>query len=288
MSAADPAPLSPPDVLATVDGIPVTAREVQRELERAAQGRDLPPGAVAPLRDAALQQLVDRRLVAAYLRQHGFAARPQEVDRQLQRIRARLDQQQRTLDQYLQQSGLTADELRASIEWQIGWPRFLERYLTDENLERYFRQHRRDFDGTEVSVAHILFRIERPDDPPSRDAALAAADRLRSRIQAGELSFARAAQRYSTAPTASADGRLGFISRHQPMPEAFTRAAFALEPGEVSPPVITTAGVHLIQCLQVKPGTKRWQDARAELEAAVTRHLFRWAADQQRPRAKIE
>jgi hypothetical protein len=52
--------------------------------------------------------------------------------------------------------------------------------------------------------------------------------------------------------------------------------------------VVTASGVHLIQCLEVKLGTKRWQEVRAELESAVTQHLFRWAADRQRVSAKIE
>jgi parvulin-like peptidyl-prolyl isomerase len=286
--AAEPAPSSPSSVVATVDGDPITAGELQRELDRAVKDRELAPAALQPVRDAALKQLIDRRLVAVYMQQNGFGARPQEVDRQLQRIRTRLEQQSVTLDQYLQRTGLDSAELRHNVAWQIGWPRFLERYLTDENLERYFQQHRREFDGTEISVAHILFRVESPDDLPSRDAAVAAAEQLRQRMVAGELTFAQAARQHSAAPTAADEGRIGFIGRRQPMPEAFSQAAFALEPGAISPAVVTAFGVHLIQCLEIKPGSKRWQDVRDELEPAVTQYLFRWAADRQRPLAKIE
>lgn len=285
-AASEPVPLSP--VVATVDGDPITAGELQRELDGAVKDRVLALTAMQLVRDAALKQLVDRRLVAAYLKQNGFAARPQEVDRELQRIRTRLEQQSLTLDQYLQRTGLTSEEFRHGVEWQIGWPHFLERHLTDENLERYFQQHRREFDGTETSVAHILFRIESPDDLRSRDAAVAAAEQLRKRIVAGELTFAAAARQHSAAPTGADGGRIGFIGRHQPMPESFSQAAFALEPESLSPPVITAFGVHLIQCLEIKPGSKRWQDVRRELEPAVTQYLFRWAADRQRPLAKIE
>ncbi len=284
--AAEPEP--PSAAVATVDGDPITAGELQREMDRVLKDRELAPAAIQPIRDATLVQLIDRRLVAAYMKQNGLAARPQEVERQLQRIRTRLEQQSLTLDQYLQRTGLTRDELRRNVEWQIGWPRFLEQYLTDENLERYFQQHRREFDGTEVSVAHILFRVESPDDVRSRDTAVAAAEQLRQRILAGELTFAQAARQYSAAPTAADGGRIGFIGRRQPMPESFSAAAFALEPEAISPCVITAFGVHLIQCLEIKPGTQRWQDVRDELQPAVTQYLFRWAADRQRPLAKIE
>jgi len=271
-----------------VDGQPITDREVERELARVVGQRELTPAALAQLREATLARLVDRTLVAQYLEQNRFGAKDQEIERELQRIRKRLEQQQLTPDQYLQRSGLTQDELRRTVAWQIAWPRFLERHRTAENLERYFQQHRRDFDGTQVVVAHILLRVESADDPHSRAAAISAAEKLRSRIAAGELTFADAARQHSVAPTAADGGRIGSIERHQPMPEPFAQAAFALEPGQISPPVVTAFGVHLIQSLEVQPGTKRWQDVREELEAAVVQYLFRWVADQQRQRVKSE
>ena len=156
LSAAEPQPERAPKVLATVDGRPITDRELERELARVVGQRELTPAALRQLRETTLAQLIDRRLVATYLEQNGFAAKGQEIDRELQRIRQRLEQQQLTLDQYLQRSGLTTDPLRETIAWQIAWPRFLERHLTEENLERYFQQHRRDLDGTEVEVAHSV------------------------------------------------------------------------------------------------------------------------------------
>ena len=111
---------------------------------------------------------------------------------------------------------------------------------------------------------------------------------MQREIQSSELTFADAAKQYSQTPTAASGGDIGYISRHQPMPEPFSRAAFALDKGQMSPPVASPAGVHLIQCLDVKPGEKTWQHARAELERAVTQYLFQWVADQERPGATIE
>lgn len=72
------------------------------------------------------------------------------------------------------------------------------------------------------------------------------------------------------------------------MPESFSQAAFALQVGEVSPPVTTAFGIHLIHCLAVEPGQKQWTDVRDALQTATTQYLFMRLAGQLRPKAKIE
>jgi parvulin-like peptidyl-prolyl isomerase len=72
------------------------------------------------------------------------------------------------------------------------------------------------------------------------------------------------------------------------MPEDFSRAAYALKPGEVSEPLLTSFGVHLISILEEKPGAKTWRDVEAELRPAVTLYLFRWIADKERKTTRIE
>jgi parvulin-like peptidyl-prolyl isomerase len=51
--------------------------------------------------------------------------------------------------------------------------------------------------------------------------------------------------------------------------------------------VQTRFGVHLVQCLEIKPGKLGWQDAREPLRNAIVRYLFSWAADQQREQVEI-
>ena len=106
-------------------------------------------------------------------------------------------------------------------------------------------------------------------------------------IVTGATSFEEAARRHSAAPTSASGGDIGFIERHKPMHEAFSRAAFALNENEVSPPTITPFGVHLVRCIEIEPGQRTWQDARDELTSAVTLYLFNWSAEKERPRAEV-
>ena len=81
---------------------------------------------------------------------------------------------------------------------------------------------------------------------------------------------------------------LGFISRHGQMVEPFAAAAFALQQDEISPPVVTPFGVHLIQCVEVKAGNKQWTDVADQLRSVLIQQGFQKIAAAQRPRAKIE
>ncbi len=114
------------------------------------------------------------------------------------------------------------------------------------------------------------------------------AERIREEIVAGKLTFADAARKYSAGPSRKDGGRLGSIGRHGPMDESFSRAAFALDAGQMSQPVRTSFGVHLIRCDEVKPGGKQLADVRKELEDALSQELLEKLAKVQREYTPVE
>lgn len=271
-------------VVATVDDEAIYLSEVQRGLTMALGTRPIDESVLTLFQAKTLAQLIDRQLIVAWLRNQERGASETEIELEVTRLRKRLETREITLDNHLAALNMTEREMRRLIEWQIGWRKFLSRYQTDDNLEKYFKDHRREFDGTRLRVAHILLKPAGDDVEPTVKRAA----ELRESIVDGSLEFAVAAKQYSAAPTAKQGGDIGFIQRHKPMHETFSRAAFALNKGEISQPIVTPFGVHLIRCLEIEPGQRTWQAAREELNIAVTRYLFNWAASQQRPRARID
>ncbi len=87
--------------------------------------------------------------------------------------------------------------------------------------------------GEEVSARHILLKTE--------EEAKAAMDR----VNGGE-DFAEVAKELSTGPSGANGGDLGFFTRERMVPP-FAEAAFAMQPGEVSQPVQTDFGWHVIK-----------------------------------------
>ena len=286
VAADEKSPAGPQQVAATVDNEPIGTAEVEREVALALKGQKLAADALTRLRKHALEQVIDRHLVLRYLQSNKQAASKEDVDFALARLVWQLKAKDTALAPHLKNIGMTEAELRQELLWKISWARYVEARSTDENLKKYFDMHRSDFDGTELKLAHILLTVPAGDETKLKEALESAAS-IREEIASGQVTFAAAAKKHSQAPTAKDGGHIGGIRRHEPMPEEFSRSAFALKKGEVSQPVVTAFGVHLIQVLETIPGQRSWEDCREELRPAVTLYLFRWIAEKERKTAKI-
>lgn len=92
---------------------------------------------------------------------------------------------------------------------------------------------------TQVKASHILVKTE------------AEAKKIREEIESKIISFEDAAKKYSTCPSGKGGGDLGYFGKGQ-MAKPFEDAAFALPKGEVSQPVKTQFGYHLIKVTDKK------------------------------------
>lgn len=72
---------------------------------------------------------------------------------------------------------------------------------------------------------------------------------IRRQIMEGQASFAQQARQYSEDGSGAKGGELGWSSPGQFVPE-FEKAILALQPGQISEPVVSRYGVHLIQLLE--------------------------------------
>lgn len=278
--------LDPDAVAARVGEATISVRVVEREMKRATPKLPEDPQALRRLRAATLEVAVLRALVLQELVVQKKAATAADVELAIDRLKKMAAARGAKWD--VQKFGLTEAEYHAEQRWRLSWDAYLREQLADDNLRRYFERHQREFDGTTVRVAHVLLKLAPDAAQAEREKVLAKANELCEQIAAGKLTFAAAAEQHSQAPTAKEGGDIGFIERGGPMPEAFSKAAFALEPGQTSAPVETAFGIHLIHCLEVTPGKRTWQEAREDLRTAVTRYLFDWLAERGAKTSKVE
>ena len=285
---SEASPRSEPPVAAMVGDEPVYWAEVDDILAAMPRAKAAGADVATEMRPAALEQAINRRLVARYLATEGYAIDDAEADDLVKELKRKLDTQGITFDEFLARHGFNEVMVRRRLVWDAMWASYLANEANDKGLADFFENHRSDYDGRELRVSHILWQVKAADGDDKRAAALREAEDVRSRIVAGKLSFAQAAEKHSAGPSGRHKGDLGFIPRHDRMTETFSRAAFGLKVGEISEPVVDQFGVHLIQCTDVKPGDKTWQDVRRELLAALVRERFIELADKQRKTVSIK
>ena len=262
-------------VAAKVADHAITVGEVSAAVRATFGDRSL-DGAVQTQAEAqTLEQLINRRLVLLALDRARITASGEEIAAAKKKLSGA-------------SSKPDGSQLAEQADWQVRWNKYLGQQITDRRLEEFFDAHRRDFDGTEVRVGHILFQGDALGNPAVRRQLVERAAQLRREIVGGETTFAAAAEKYSAGPSRSSGGDLGFIPRHERMVESFSKAAFALGKGEISPAIVTPFGVHLIQCTDLRPGTKTWADVRSALAAAYAQDQFHKLADEMRPSVAIE
>jgi len=144
--------------------------------------------------------------------------------------------------------------------------------LSEEELRRAYESDQARFGQPERrKVRHILLPV-----PPAADAAADAAVRdqieaVRKRIEGGEP-FDQVAKEVSKDPGSAAQGgSLGDIERGI-MDPAFDEAAFSLSPGELSEPVKTRFGYHLIEVESVTPAAvKPFEEVRDQLREELAK-----------------
>ena len=105
-----------------------------------------------------------------------------------------------------------------------------------------------------VEVSHILLRI---DDDKNEAEVRTEAERIRSEILSGRISFEEAAKKYSQDKrSGSVGGALGPSPRGR-FVESFEKVAFSLDPGKISEPVKTRFGYHLVKVDKYLPAGVR-------------------------------
>lgn len=140
--------------------------------------------------------------------------------------------------------------------------------VDEKDLRQYYEENVSSFTTEgQVKARHILVAIKDKDNEATALEAKAKARQLLRRLEAGE-SFETLAKENSDDPgTAKKGGDLGYI-RKGDMEKAFEDTVFDMKKGEISEPVRTSFGYHIIKVEDVIPvKTQSFDEARTRVEA---------------------
>ena len=135
-------------------------------------------------------------------------------------------------------------------------------------VKKYYEGHQREYGVAEQRQAsHILIAVDKGASAEAKQKARARAEQIYSEVKKNPASFAELAKKYSQDPgSAAKGGELGSFSRGS-MVKAFDDAVFSMKVGEISPPVESEYGYHIIRVTGVTPGeTKSFEQVRPDIE----------------------
>lgn len=195
--------------------------------------------------DMAKDRLVDQTLMAEESKRRNYKVDPVEVNKGMKQW-LRQNGGKKALEKGKNPLIKSQDDLRREITSQIQFNRLLEEEsncdpVTEEEARKYY-DSRPDLFSTEplLTASHILKKAssEAEFEQAEKEVAI-----LRARLEEGE-DFVELVRKESD--DSQNDGHLGEFGRGRMVPP-FEKAAFALEVGELSQPVRTQFGWHLIQ-----------------------------------------
>ena len=174
------------------------------------------------------------------------------------------------------------DEFASYRDQQIR-PAFIEDADLEAEAQRIYAEtkHRIDSLGGMVKPSHILIMVNQRATDEQQKAAKERIDSVYQALQNG-ADFALMAKKVSDDKgSARNGGELPWITKGQTLPD-FEKVAFGLEPGQMSAPVLTQAGWHIIKMMEkggffpydsVRTDILRFIDQRGLREAIVDRKL---------------
>lgn len=245
----------PDGAVAVVDGEQISKSDFDALIARAKtsyeQNKRAFPKVGTPeyktLQNQAVQYLVQQEKYRQKADDLDIKVEDKEVNERLKQVKDQyFNGDDRKYEANLKQQGLTQEQVRREIENQLISEKIYEKVtegvkVTDDEISDYYGKNKKNYKvAASRDVRHILV------------AKKALADDIHSQLENGG-NFAALAKKYSTDPGSKQNGGKLTVRKGETVPQ-FDKVAFELKKGQLSQPVKTQYGWHLIEALSdVKP-----------------------------------
>jgi foldase protein PrsA len=276
----------PDGAVAVVDGTPITKASLDDLIGRAKQSyvsqkRAFPKAGTTEyqaLQSQGVAFLVQRAEYAKEAEKRKLAVTDKEIQARIDQIKKQyFAGSQAKFDAGLKEQGYTLAGLRADVEAQLVSEKLYSIVtkgitVTDAEIQKYYTDNKKQYEVAESrDVRHILVKNK------------ALADKIYAELKAGG-DFAALAKKYSQDPGSKDKGGKLTITRGQTV-AAFDATAFLLTTNQLSKPVKTEFGYHVIQALSaIRPGkTTPLKDVKAQIKSQLEQQkksaaTQKWAA----------
>ena len=242
-------------LITVIDGEPYTLSNLGA-YAKTRMGRKFPSGELSPINASdreVLEQFITEKLLEAEIREAGIKITDEEVDAYIEQIKKKNRLSDEDLRTALGREGQTLASYRASVKSELEKSELINRQvkkkvnITDDDVERYYKLNGKNYrDQDRVRLRHILLPLSENASPDEVKAAMAKAEDLYNRAKGGE-EFAALARQFSDGAGRDDGGDIGWVNRGTLLKPIEDVAFNKLSVGEVSEPIRTSLGVHLVK-----------------------------------------
>ncbi|MCC7429214.1 peptidylprolyl isomerase [bacterium] len=278
-------------VVATVNGKEILKSRLYQELERNAFriASPLDRNFVNSFGITILEELINEVIFKELFLKHGIEPDETVVKKNLDVLYTN-HPAQNSLDEFLRIQGYTLVEyteiLKYETQVQILFDKFI-RYNPEDFSDKSYLQYQKDYEPLEVEASQILFKIDDWGNfEKKREEAFQRAKEIAARARKGE-DFNKLAKDFSEEQAGEPIGYLKWFPRGK-MLRKFEGVVFALNIGEISEPIETQLGFHVVKLLGKRPQQILEKDLHTKFLAFKRDEYIKSYSKKLRDEAKIE
>ncbi|TKC14888.1 peptidylprolyl isomerase [Robertmurraya kyonggiensis] len=205
-----------------------------------------------------VNSLLAQKIVEKEIKKNDIKVTDKEIEKELAEYQEYYGGEE-AFNSVLESSGVKLADVKEDIKRNVATNKLLEDRIeiTDEEMKTYFEENKAQYAQAEqVQASHILVEDEET------------AKEVKEKLDAGE-DFADLAKEYSTDSSSESGGDLGYFGKGEMVAE-FEEAAFSMEIGEISEPVKSEHGYHIIKVVDKKEAKDAvYEDVKDEVKDAI-------------------
>lgn len=263
-------------IVASVDGDPITMREVKDFASQHGQPIETDDFASSDTAKTAVKALIGEKLLEQEVKKYDDKVEEGQVDKYIAQLRADKHMSDAEFRAQLQASGMSYDDLRKRARLDIEKAMMIEQEVRakidvpDADIKAYYDAHKEDFTIAKerLKLAQVLISMPANPTPPQVSAAQKKAAMVRARAAKGD-DFGDLARVYSDDDSKTNGGELGWFAPAD-INDQILAAVKPLKPGEISAPVRTSHGIHIVKLEEHEvPGVVPLSEVKAPIRAQL-------------------
>ncbi len=255
----------PAGPIAKVNGTEIDREEFVKKYTKMTKAfttrkKDIPEGLAKRYKQSIVKQLVDKELLSQEVKKLNVQVPAADLDKEFADYK-KMFRTDENFERYLKSSDITEAQIKDNISHNLAVNALLDKSgdlkVADAEVKAYYDENKARYEVKEqVRASHILLKVAKDADKAADAAAKAKADKVYAEAKKKGADFAELAKKNSEGPTAPRGGDLSYFTRGRMVPE-FDKAVFTMDVGQVSAPIRTQFGWHVIKVTDKKEGKQR-------------------------------